>query len=624
MTGQQATRPQGSGAGGAVRDAAKAAASGAARGAAVGGAAGAAAGAGRAVAVSLARNRTVWKALAIALLAIVVVIALTVAMFVNSMTAIASAITGVTDNNAWYAVENDGTGINMDNAAWARDEGRRTGVPWTVILAAQEVDDEFEAGELAAALDDIDPGMQHRDLATGAVSNSVTAMHIPERGAPALAAHDVRETYLEALQDDRVGFGERDASRIYDRALAWTLGEADGCSPPRERLPTGGDGSSDTGGGVRIDGSSWTPRQVRNMEIVIGIAKTMFGSDAEEAAIIGLITAVVESNFWNYANDGVVGPEDNNMGSATADEYAKLAYSLELDHDRVGSDHSSLGIMQQQAVAGWGDYSDSTWQSDPEGVIERLMSPEFAVAKFFVRMDRHDWRGAEPGGIAQAVQVSAHPGRYQQRVRLAEEIWASYSDTPAIDVPVESGWHGGEGSIGSGPRSSCAGGAPVTGEWTWPVEVDEEGMMTGRISALYGPRIHPSGRPQFHWGTDFTGAGLGSDIRAAGAGVVTHSALSAVPACGHFVRILHADGTASGYLHQLDRAVAVGDQVEAGAYLGRMGGNQPGGCTFGAHLHFTAYDEQGDATNPEEWLAERGLVIPEELMIHASNYNFQP
>ena len=82
------------------------------------------------------------------------------------------------------------------------------------------------------------------------------------------------------------------------------------------------------------------------------------------------------------------------------------------------------------------------------------------------------------------------------------------------------------------------------------------------------------------------------------------------PACGEYIQIAHPDGTGTGYLHMIERLVNVGDTVTPGQLIARMGGSQPGGCTFGAHLHLYAFDTDGARVDPVPYLAASGMVIP--------------
>lgn len=589
----------------------------AARGAAVGGAAGAAVGAVKGAAVSLAKDRRTWMVVLGVLLVSSLIIGGGMLASISSLVSLTGSMADTLDKASVVAVTDEG--VDEADASEAMLIGKRTGVPWQIILAASDVNPETDWAALGAALNDTDTGRRYRELTYGATWKS-------SKGKMEVAAREPYASYHKAMKTSitaalvKVGFSSLQAGDIYQRGLAWALADK-ACQPnPVEAQPAGAGGPSEDGSGyLKIGDISWSAAQVQNMRVVIGVAKTMFPGAEQEAAIVGLITARVEGGFRNYANDGRVGAADFNMGGYTEADYAQLAYSLTLPHDAVGSDHASLGIMQQQATMGWGDYGNSKWRTEPNKVIERLMDPSFAAAKFYQRLDAlSGWQGMEPGVAAQRVQVSAHPDRYQKHVEFARQAYAKLNGSaPPLDVPKETGWKGATGSVkpgsGGGVGGMCDGGTasnPVTGKWAWPIETDASGKPTGVVSSAFGWRIHPSGRSDFHEGTDYTGRGGGSGIFAAGEGTVVISKTWSWAACQDYVEILHPDGTSTGYLHLASRTVSAGQRVSAGQKIGTMGGLNPGGCTFGYHLHMYAFDKNHDWVDPAKYLSDRGLHWP--------------
>lgn len=214
-----------------------------------------------------------------------------------------------------------------------------------------------------------------------------------------------------------------------------------------------------------VAGRSWSAAQLANIKVVIGVAKTMFPDQAEKAAIIGLMVADTESGFRNYANDGKV--DSHEALSADTSTYGNLSYSLSLPHDAVGSNYSSVGIMQQQAAMSWGNWQSSTWQSDPHGVLQRLMLPAFAAGKFYVAMQNIDprWATMDPAVVAQDVQVSG-PDAYAQSRALAQGLWdALGQESPAVSPPAEVGWMGpGQNQDAVTTAIACAGTVNVSGD----------------------------------------------------------------------------------------------------------------------------------------------------------------
>jgi hypothetical protein len=108
-----------------------------------------------------------------------------------------------------------------------------------------------------------------------------------------------------------------------------------------------------------------------------------------------------------------------------------------------------------------------------------------------------------------------------------------------------------------------------------------------------------------HWGIDLA-APLGTPIYAAADGVV----LRAGPATGYgnAVYIQDADGNVEIYGHMKYYDVAAGDVVSAGDQIAKVGSQ---GQSTGPHLHFEIHvgGMSGKPTDPEKWLADRGLSV---------------
>lgn len=578
------------------------------QGAAVGGVAGAAAGAVKGAVGGALRNKTVRRWVIAAVAAVLVLTIGAGATVTAAAVNLITTLVGVDDQDSTYAIGEDQ--IDSARVREAAEVAQRFSIARELAIAILEANESFDFPTFAAHLDEHDPARQLRDLRTGSLMNSTTvARYIPADGVYADAADAVRKLHVDAMV--AAGFASTTAGNVYSRALNWALGESTdaeqaACFAPAAGTPDGEE--------MVIAGTRWTSGQVANMRTTIGVAKTMFPDAARKAAIIGLITVRQESTFNNYANDGVfTSSKDPNPGRFGPADYKHLAFSLTLPHDAVGSDHASVGIMQQQATMGWGDYRGSTWAAgDYEEVITRLMNPAFAVGKFYVRVESIDgWQDLHPGKVAQRVQVSAYPAAYNRHVAFANEAWGLLSaSSPALAVPAETGWTGGTFDDTAMPVSSGCPGSPVLidGEYTWPVETDADGSMAGYLTSGFGNRIL-NGAPNFHSGIDITGAGYGTGVYAITGGTVVKSNLWS-PECGEYIQIAHPDGTGTGYLHMIDRLVNVGDTVTPGQLIAHVGGSQPGGCTFGAHLHLYAFDTDGARVDPVPYLAARGMVIP--------------
>jgi murein DD-endopeptidase MepM/ murein hydrolase activator NlpD len=101
--------------------------------------------------------------------------------------------------------------------------------------------------------------------------------------------------------------------------------------------------------------------------------------------------------------------------------------------------------------------------------------------------------------------------------------------------------------------------------------------------------------PGFHSGLDFCG-GEGLQITAPAAGRVVFSAPLTVR--GNATIIDHGRGVYSGFWHQSQTFVNVGDMVEPGQVIGLVGGT---GRVTGAHLHWDLW-VNGVQVNPIDWL----------------------
>lgn len=101
--------------------------------------------------------------------------------------------------------------------------------------------------------------------------------------------------------------------------------------------------------------------------------------------------------------------------------------------------------------------------------------------------------------------------------------------------------------------------------------------------------------PGFHTGLDFCG-GEGLQILAPAPGKVVFAAPLTVR--GNATIIDHGWGVYSGFWHQSQIAVNVGDMVETGQVIGFVGGT---GRVTGAHLHWEVW-VNGVQVNPLDWL----------------------
>jgi cell wall-associated NlpC family hydrolase len=177
--------------------------------------------------------------------------------------------------------------------------------------------------------------------------------------------------------------------------------------------------------------SDFSQQQLANAAIIVSVGRSM-GLTTRDIQI-GLITAMVESNLINV-------------------DYG---------------DRDSLGLFQQRPSQGW-------------GTAQQVMDPQYAARKFFTTLiglgDRRYQMGM--GEAAQAVQRSAYPERYAQRISTMRSLWPdiqksageqpqSIEGTPYMDSPYVGNYITGEdyaaGLEGSGPAAidALAGNGPL-------------------------------------------------------------------------------------------------------------------------------------------------------------------
>ena len=133
----------------------------------------------------------------------------------------------------------------------------------------------------------------------------------------------------------------------------------------------------------------------------------------------------------------------------------------------------------------------------------------------------------------------------------------------------------------------------IGGAMTWPIP----GYTT--ITSEYGMRVHPiTGAYKLHTGTDI-GAPMGADFVSAAKGVVVKATYNA--AYGNMVIIDHGGGVQTLYAHGSEILVQVGQEVEAGTPVLKVGTT---GYSTGPHAHFEIRIN-GQTVNPLEYLLKQ-------------------
>jgi murein DD-endopeptidase MepM/ murein hydrolase activator NlpD len=131
-------------------------------------------------------------------------------------------------------------------------------------------------------------------------------------------------------------------------------------------------------------------------------------------------------------------------------------------------------------------------------------------------------------------------------------------------------------------------GIPPSGKLLWPA--------SGPMLSGFGYRIHPIlGINRFHSGIDI-GAPHGAQVIAAAGGEVIQSGYFG--GYGYSVMLYHGGGYATWYAHLSSINVSMGQMVERGKLIGRVGST---GWSTGPHLHFEIRIN-GAAQNPMEYL----------------------
>lgn len=99
-------------------------------------------------------------------------------------------------------------------------------------------------------------------------------------------------------------------------------------------------------------------------------------------------------------------------------------------------------------------------------------------------------------------------------------------------------------------------------------------------------------------GTDYP-VPVGTSVHATADGVVVRA--NRTPLSGLNIKIAHADGSNSYYLHMSSLWVTVGQRVAQGNVIGKSGNT---GNSTGPHLHFSIADSHGILIDPEGVLGE--------------------
>ncbi len=124
-------------------------------------------------------------------------------------------------------------------------------------------------------------------------------------------------------------------------------------------------------------------------------------------------------------------------------------------------------------------------------------------------------------------------------------------------------------------------------------------------TSAFGHRLDPFTRGlAMHTGMDFR-AEQGTPVRTGGAGRVVMAEYNG--GYGNMVEIDHGHGIATRYAHLSQIQVSDGQQVSAGAIIGRVGST---GRSTGPHLHYETRID-GDAVDPQRFLRAGQRFLPQ-------------
>lgn len=142
---------------------------------------------------------------------------------------------------------------------------------------------------------------------------------------------------------------------------------------------------------------------------------------------------------------------------------------------------------------------------------------------------------------------------------------------------------------------------------TIPSTVPADLRFVRRLSSGFGYRRDPmTGRGALHSGLDFSGA-RGAPILAAASGKVSFAGRKS--GYGRCIEISHGNGLMTRYAHLSAVKVHVGQKVESGGAIGKMGNS---GRSTGTHLHFEVRIN-GRAVNPRPFLEASGNVLTNQI-----------
>jgi len=228
----------------------------------------------------------------------------------------------------------------------------------------------------------------------------------------------------------------------------------------------------------------------------------------------------------------------------------------------------ALGAARKAATAAQERYSTLAAESDHLAAVLRARAAVQAAARAAAARAAASAAAARAAAAHAAAQAAARG----QAARSSPSPSPSPSPAPAVPPvppvpPVPSAQQPDAQAL------PAPGSAPGIGGFVMPVQ--------GSFSSGFGPRVDPlTGVQGFHPGQDIA-APTGTPIVAATSGEVAYAGWE--QGYGNFTCIDRGDGLATCYGHQSAILVSVGQSVQAGQLIGRVGTT---GWSTGPHLHF--------------------------------------
>jgi murein DD-endopeptidase MepM/ murein hydrolase activator NlpD len=202
----------------------------------------------------------------------------------------------------------------------------------------------------------------------------------------------------------------------------------------------------------------------------------------------------------------------------------------------------------------------------------------------------------EPGLYPMNFQVSLSgnlPYNFTQSVLVQAGIFAYDRSLPVDPATLDPETNRTENELWSSLSSNVTPEKLWTGNFSLPVDQ----VFAECYSSKFGNRRSYNGGEYlyYHTGLDFCGQ-IGDPVYAAASGVVVFA--GALTVRGNATMIDHGLGIYTAYMHQSEILVSVGEHVEKGQLIGRVGNT---GRVEGPHLHFEVI-VGGVQTDPLNWL----------------------